>query len=249
MTGSSSSDGRTDGAAAESLFARVVVGIDGSEPGFEACRQAVRLVTPGGWLELFAAVQLGQAGRAGWSAPRVAEELARETDEAIRKAEEIAGGTAETRIVNGAPAPALLRELAEQQATLVALGTHGHSRAVEILIGGVAGELLHQAPCSVLIARPPLTRAEFPHAVAVGVDGSACSDVALAAAEYLAGRFDAQLHIVQALDEPPVAALAAASRDADLLVVGSRGLTGIKALGSVSERIAHEAACSVLVVR
>jgi nucleotide-binding universal stress UspA family protein len=39
------------------------------------------------------------------------------------------------------------------------------------------------------------------------------------------------------------------SADADLLVVGSRGLDGFRALGSVSERVAHEASCSVLVVR
>jgi nucleotide-binding universal stress UspA family protein len=36
---------------------------------------------------------------------------------------------------------------------------------------------------------------------------------------------------------------------ASLIVVGSRGLTGLKALGSVSERVAHRAPCSVLVVR
>ena len=47
----------------------------------------------------------------------------------------------------------------------------------------------------------------------------------------------------------PVVALVEAARDADLLIVGSRGLHGLKALGSVSERVAHDASCSVLVVR
>jgi nucleotide-binding universal stress UspA family protein len=43
----------------------------------------------------------------------------------------------------------------------------------------------------------------------------------------------------------------AAARDlgATLVVTGSRGLTGIHAIRSVSERIAHAASCSVLVVR
>jgi len=36
---------------------------------------------------------------------------------------------------------------------------------------------------------------------------------------------------------------------ASLIVIGSRGLSGARALGSVSERVAHEAHCSVLVVR
>jgi nucleotide-binding universal stress UspA family protein len=50
-------------------------------------------------------------------------------------------------------------------------------------------------------------------------------------------------------DEKPVPALLEAARDADLLVVGSRGVTGLRALGSVSERVAHRAPCSLLVVR
>jgi nucleotide-binding universal stress UspA family protein len=44
----------------------------------------------------------------------------------------------------------------------------------------------------------------------------------------------------------PVQALAEV--DADIIVVGSRGLRGLRALGSVSERVAHRAECSVLVV-
>ena len=50
---------------------------------------------------------------------------------------------------------------------------------------------------------------------------------------------------------PPAhkAILEAAERDGcSLLVVGSRGLHGVAALGSVSERVAHRARCSVLIV-
>lgn len=36
---------------------------------------------------------------------------------------------------------------------------------------------------------------------------------------------------------------------ASLLVMGSRGLGGVRALGSVSERVAHEAPCSILIAR
>ena len=50
------------------------------------------------------------------------------------------------------------------------------------------------------------------------------------------------------LDEP-AGALVEASETADIIVVGSRGLHGLKALGSVSERVAHRAKCSALVVR
>ncbi len=50
-------------------------------------------------------------------------------------------------------------------------------------------------------------------------------------------------------DERVLDLLHTISEEADLVVVGSRGLRGIRALGSVSERVAHEALCPVLVVR
>jgi hypothetical protein len=50
-------------------------------------------------------------------------------------------------------------------------------------------------------------------------------------------------------DTYPVRAFVEAATPEDLIVVGSRGLHGPRALGSVSERVAHRAPCSVLVVR
>jgi nucleotide-binding universal stress UspA family protein len=47
----------------------------------------------------------------------------------------------------------------------------------------------------------------------------------------------------------PADALCARVTDVDLLVVGSRGLRGVHALGSVSEAVAHRSPASVLIVR
>jgi nucleotide-binding universal stress UspA family protein len=251
----------------DALFKRVVAGVDGSEPGFEAARQAARLVAADGWLEVFTAVYLVEANLAGWSATRIANELWQEAGEAISKGTAIAGPRAEQRLVNGPPLPSLMHELTEKEATLAVVGTHGHSRLSEIMIGGVAGELLHNAPCSICVARPPAAEALFPRAIVAGVDGSPESEAAAAAARYLANRFAVPLKLVTALggkdvdrdrahalgaievEGHPVEALVESSKDADILVVGSRGLHGLKALGSVSERVTHHANCSVLVAR
>jgi len=74
----------------------------------------------------------------------------------------------------------------------------------------------------------------------VGIDGSHQATVAGDVALGLADRFGAA---------GAAAALIETAHEADLVVVGSRGLHGLKALGSVSERVAHRANCSVLVVR
>ena len=252
-----------------SIFSRIVVGVDGSEPGFEACRQAGRLREPGGWLEVFTAVHSGKATHAGAAAPRVVEQIAHAGHEALRRAEAIVGPEVVAKLVDGQPTDSLLRELAHERATLVAVGTHGQSRASEIVLGGVAGSILHTAPCSVLLARPRSDGTGFPSSLAVGIDGSEQAASALAVARRLADRFDAPLHVVtalrgkdvdldrvrrlapqvDALDKKPLEALIEAAAEVDLLVVGRRGLHGLGALGSVSERVAHRATSSVLVVQ
>jgi nucleotide-binding universal stress UspA family protein len=197
----------------------------------------------------------------------IAADLERDAHAAVQLALEITGPQASSRVVRGAPLPSFLHELERTDATLAVVGTHGHGRLTEILIGGVAGGLLHDAPCSVLIARRPGSGPWLPRVIVAGTDGSAESDLALIAARRLAERFDASLAVVTALEgkavnlerarlsaptevaAAPVRALLDAAAEADLLAVGSRGLHGIRALGSVSERVAHQAACSVLVVR
>lgn len=252
-----------------SVFDRVVVGVDGSEPGFDACRQAAVLAVPDAPIAAVSVVQLAEAVHVGPSAPVAADRLAGEGEAALARAVEILGDRARTQLVDGSATKILLREVARTDASVVAVGTHGRARATAILLGSTASELLHSAPCSVLVARPPADGEAFPGSILVGIDGSDAADEALAAAQELARRFDAPLRILVAgrgkdvdlpralasaptaeqVDESPVAALVDASGDAGLVVIGSRGLSGVRALGSVSERVAHRAACSVLVVR
>lgn len=252
----------------DSIFSRILVGIDGTDAGFEACRQVARLAETDATIDAVAVVHLGPDVAAALVAAHAVDVLEHEAEEALQCAIEILGGRAHKRYLSGFVTSALIDELQRFDATLLALGTHEHRRATEILFGGVAGELLHKAPCSVLIARP-CPPSSFPGRLVVGVDGSPQADDALAAAQQLAARFGSTLRVISALDgkgvdlahvhlrtplvetvgRQPVKALVEAARDADLLVVGSRGLHGVMALGSISERVAHQAPCSVLVVR
>jgi nucleotide-binding universal stress UspA family protein len=109
--------------------------------------------------------------------------------------------------------------------------------------------LLHNTRASVLVARGT-TGDAFPRRVVAGVDGSAGAARALAVARALGARFDVPVEPLAAVGgEAADALVAAADDDAALIVVGSRGLHGWKAVGSVSERVAHRASCSVLVVK
>jgi nucleotide-binding universal stress UspA family protein len=242
------------------MFERIVVGVDASPESLEAVRQADTLLRPDGRLVLVAAVDLSEtihfqiaptAIHAARRALERAEELDRSAAAALDRAREAttrAGDVAAVQVA-GAPAAALLEAVATERADLVAVGTHGLGRVAGIALGSVASRMLHRAPCSVLVARRAESGTWAPRRIVVGVDGSAEADAALAVARELETRFEASARVTRVETGRPAAALVDATSDADLLVVGSRGVHGARALGSVSVRVAHDAHCSVLVVR
>jgi nucleotide-binding universal stress UspA family protein len=257
--------------AVSALFDRVVCGVDRSDAGLTAARVAGRITGPAGSLTLVSAYDRSIAVHAGWDMAHVLEQLAVEAGEALERGRTEAEPlhALEGLLLEGEPLQCLLAEIARQDATTVVVGSHGISRATGIALGAVSTSLLHDAPCSVLIARGAVDAARWPRRIVVGVDGSADSARAVEAATALAARFDAEVRPIVATEHARVDleaarrmapsceehqakaldALAIASETADLVVVGSRGLRGLRALGSLSERIAHEARCSVFVVR
>ena len=255
------------------VFNRILVGIDGSEEALEAARQAAILQDVDGQLTLLSAWETVHGiGGTGTEVPYyLDEELQRSTAEKnLQTAAEYVAPYAATvtKLERGARVAKLLHEIKRDEDTLVAVGSSNSSRLVGIVEGAVPTELVHHAPCSVLVARR--TDQAFPRRIVVGVDGSVESASAYAVARYVAERFTGDLRAVVAwggksVDERlvatitggdhdycrdgPVDALTRAAKSADLIVIGSRGLHGMRALGSVSERVAHTAACSTLVVR
>lgn len=251
---------RPDRAAAAAVFDRVLVGVDGTPEGFDACRQVALLARDDAFLEAAMVAQL---------APGLTEEREQAAATTLATARELLGPHARTQPLYGLVVPQLLDEAKAAGATLLAVGTRGYSRIEEIVFGGVAGELLHLAPCSVLLARSLPDLDGFPGRIVVGLDGSEGAEHAYAVAQTIARRRRSSLRGIVALGgkrvdigsiahrhprvetsgQGAVRTLVDASAAADLVVLGSRGLHGPRALGSVSERVAHQAACSVLVVR
>ena len=209
----------------------------------------------------------------GRTLPECVAELAERARESLAWAEVQAAGRGQvlTRVEEGEVYVGLLRVARDAAADLVAIGAHAGSRLAGAVLAETAALVLHEAPCSVLLARHGYDPDRFPSRVVVGVDGSPESRAALALAADVSRRSGGTLVVVTAghdqeqavaaldgLDAPhdhiaspdrPVDAIVTAARTADLTIVGSRGLHGASALGSVSERVAYRAESSVLVVR
>ena len=228
------------------MFERIVVGADGSEQALHTARLANRLRADKGRILAITVAERHLAVYAGLEAAewdRRVREDAESASEAIQSAfaDEY---HVESKVVAGHAGRELLAGAEWFGADLVAVGSRGQGRVAGIILGSVATRVIHDARCSVLVGRGDLRPELFPRSIVVGFDGSEQSEHARTLAERLARDLHGTCRSVTGVKE-----LHQAAADCDLLVVGSRGLHGLPALGSVAERIAHEAPCPVLIVR
>ena len=248
------------------VFARVVVGVDGTEWGLGALRQALTLAPiDASTIDAVTALDTTPAVWTGFEAGKWAELLELEAQAARDEAAAVLGGRAgSARIVKGSSVPVLRQARDELDATLLALGGRHSSRLLGIVLGDTVTELVHDGRCSVLVARPPEQlegcRARSSPVSTAPRRHSPASPAPTTSRRGSAARWRSSPRVKpprlkrpgrsapNASRRPPVATLLEHSRKADLLVVGPRSLHGLRALGSVSERIAHGASCSVLVV-
>ena len=257
-------------------FRSVLCGVDESEQSVVAVRQAVAVAGVDAKYWALSAWDPGVGMVAGMGALDVMNQLREEAGGALRRAQDAVPSITPI-LMRGRDVAALLGGIANLEADLVAVGSHGTSRLAGVAFGSVASAMAHHAPCSVLIAREP-TVDSFPRMILHANDGSPES----LDAAYVAGRLAARhgstvvtLHVGETRDravaEEAVALLETSGLEpvmrieqgsphrrivevangvrASLIVIGSRGRTGLAALGSVSERVVHRADCSVLIVR
>jgi nucleotide-binding universal stress UspA family protein len=116
-----------------------------------------------------------------------------------------AGYTVTTQVRFGDAAPEIVAAAAELRVELVAMSTHGRTGVGKLVLGSVAGHVLHNLATPLLLVRPhvggPRPTVAAPRTIVVPLDGSAFAEQALGPAQSLAAD-GARLLLVAAA--PPI---------------------------------------------
>jgi nucleotide-binding universal stress UspA family protein len=237
------------------MYRRILVGYDGSEGGRDALALARRLASiEGAELVLVAALEYDPLATPADAYERAVEKAEGRLSSSAR---EILGETPfALRTFGGAPAPLVLTEFAERErADVIVLGSTHREGLGRVLPGSVGERVLHgRAPCAVLVAPSGFAGHERLEIATIGVgyDGRSEAGHARKVATALAADLGASVETITVGEDEgdPAEALAARSRDLDLLVVGSRGYGPVRQvlIGGVSAELMRRAACPVLIV-
>ncbi|WP_410659269.1 universal stress protein [Amycolatopsis sp. lyj-112] len=185
---------------------KIIVGVDGADPGRAAVRWAAgSAVERGLGLLIVHALHTerisygaGLTGAAPWS-DVLAADGQRVLDEAVAEAESVAPGVAvDTSMLPDSPIPFLLD--ASKSAAMVVVGGSGKGFFAEMAIGSTASAVLAHAHCPVMVlrGRKGTTNYLTSGPVVVGIDGSPLSERALEIAFEEASRRRAHLVAVHA---------------------------------------------------
>jgi nucleotide-binding universal stress UspA family protein len=136
---------------------RIVVGFDGSEHALRALARAADLAGDGTVLTVVCAADVARllrdpAGGTGPVDPADAEARAA----ALAEAKSYLGERGiEARLVegHGHAADVIVQEAEESGADLIVVGTRGLNAAKRLVLGSVSTNVVHHAPCDVLVVR------------------------------------------------------------------------------------------------
>ncbi|MGV9613532.1 universal stress protein [Nocardia xishanensis] len=277
----------------------IVVGVDGSTHALLAVEWAAHSAVRHG-----APLHLVHAIGTGWDfGPRIGvlalhnQAYRDEGAAALAAAEQVARAAVKSHLVDittevEAPPPISVLTGRSRTAQLLVVGTRGMDRFERALLGSVSTALTNRAKCPLAVI-PTRSAAEPSHLpVLVGVDGSACSLLAVEIAfdeassrgvdvvavltwtepdpgnpaaetaeqasallsQSLAGYIEKHpdVHVRRVLLEgDPARRLLREAERAQLVVVGSRGRSGLTslALGSVSSTVLHRAKIPIIIAR
>lgn len=82
------------------------------------------------------------------------------------------GWAAKAEVGIGSPASVILENADEWKPDLIVVGAHGRSAVGRLFFGSVSQKVLHEANCSVRVAREPMEGSDGPVRLIIGFDGS-----------------------------------------------------------------------------
>jgi nucleotide-binding universal stress UspA family protein len=160
-------------------FERVIVAVDGSAPADAAVEASIELAAAGRLQLTFCGVAETEAVIGDDIATTtIVEEDSYEraranVERAVTRARE-RGVVAASRVVEGSPAPSIVREAHDPNVDLIVAGSHGRRGVSRFLLGSVAEALVRTSPVPVLVVRTapvtdkrPLNRPRVPGAPAL----------------------------------------------------------------------------------
>jgi nucleotide-binding universal stress UspA family protein len=145
------------------MFARILVGTDGSETATQAVKEATQLAQQTGAavdvVSAFDPVPSSRLREERLEAPTDIEHTVTPHEDVDAILQEAAGGVRDAGVEvrtfarQGEPADAILDVAEEEGADLIVVGNKGMTGAKRFLLGSVPNKVSHHAPCSVLIVR------------------------------------------------------------------------------------------------
>ena len=133
----------------------IVVGVDGSETAWAACQEASRLAGAlGSRLHLVTAIEPSSTVVVGVGSDEVAVDSGSDAELMLKRLKTDLPDSLDVTgsVVTGKPAKALVTEAERVEADLIVVGSR-HMQGVKRVLGSVANDVSHHAPCSVYIAK------------------------------------------------------------------------------------------------
>jgi nucleotide-binding universal stress UspA family protein len=143
-------------------YRRVLVAVDFSTCGQRALECAMRLAPEAEFhalhvYDLWYEARLRTTGATDRDTAELHREAARDSLDELDKflaACQVDGAKIQRHVSSGYPGPTIAAEAARLGADLVAVGTHGRSGLLYVLLGSVALHVLRETECDVLVTRP-----------------------------------------------------------------------------------------------
>lgn len=187
------------------MFERILVPLDGSRHA-EAALPLVRKILERKDAEVVLLRALPPPPMVEGDITRITEMDRKEAEsylDVVLSALDARGTRARALIRGGSPAATILASAEEENATLIAMSTHGRTGAARWLFGSVAEEVLRSAPMPLLLARPFREGEPLPKRILVPVDPGDVSLEVLASAIELATVFGSHVMLLNVMPEGP----------------------------------------------